>query len=125
MRRTVLLGLSLSIVAAVSGCATKEPYDWGSYEKSLYVYYKNPATGPDFAAGLQVTISAAERDRAVVAPGLNAEYGYLLLQQGNHDGAVAAFRKEEAQWPESKAFMDHMIQVTSNDSVGKASTKGP
>jgi hypothetical protein len=125
MRRIALLGLSLGIVAGACGCATKEPYDWGSYEKSLYVYYKNPATAPDFAAGLQATITAAERGRAVEAPGLYAEYGYLLLQQGNHYGAVTAFRKEEAQWPESRAFMDHMIQVASTNSVGKASTKGP
>jgi len=125
MKLNTLLGVSIGLAVAISGCATKEPYDWGSYEKSMYVYYKKPATAPDFVASLQGTIGEAEHNRGVVAPGLYAEYGYLMLQQGNRDAAVAAFRKEEGQWPESKTFMDHMIQVASNNTVARSPSKEP
>jgi hypothetical protein len=125
MRPCILLSFALVTTAIISGCATKEPYNWGSYENSLYVYYKKPATAPAFAASLQATIASAEHNRAPVAPGLYAEYGYLILQQGNRDAAVTAFRSEEAQWPESKAFMDHMIQVASTHAVAGTQTKEP
>jgi hypothetical protein len=125
MRLRTQLALAVGFAVSISACATKEPYDWGAYEKSMYVYYKKPATAPDFAANLQETINGAEHDHGIVAPGLYAEYGYLLLQQGNRDGAVAAFRKEEVQWPESKAFMDRMIRVASNNAVAGTPTKGP
>jgi hypothetical protein len=62
-------------------------------------------------AALEETIKAADAHNQPVAPGLRAEYGYLLLQQGKAPEAVSAFRAEEKQWPESKVFMDHMIQV--------------
>ena len=67
---------------------------------------------------------ASNRERNPSQDGLEKTVT-LLLQQGNHDGAVASFRKEETQWPESKAFMDRMIQVASNNADAKSPTKGP
>jgi hypothetical protein len=99
----------------MTACATHQPkYAWGTYDRSLYVYYKDPATVAALAQNLEATINAAEKTHAVVAPGLYAEYGYLLLQQGNAPGATDAFRKEETLWPESKAFMDRMIQASTS-----------
>ena len=46
-------------------------------------------------------------------PGIYAEYGYLLLQQGKSNEAIDLFKREETHWPESKIFMDRMIKVTS------------
>src|ERR1700739_2447333 len=107
----------LTLVAAtllVTACATNhQKYAWGNYDHSLYVYYKDPAKAAALAQSLQATISAAEKTNAVVGPGIYAEYGYLLLQQGNATAAIDAFRKEATHWPESKVFMDHMIQAAS------------
>ena len=41
---------------------------------------------------------------------------YLQLQQGKSQDAVASFQAEEQHWPESKTFMDRMIQVASTGS---------
>ena len=40
-------------------------------------------------------------------------WSYLQLQQGNSAGAIDSFRKEASHWPESKVFMDHMIEAAS------------
>jgi hypothetical protein len=108
--------LALLVTAALLGTAcatTHKQYAWGTYDHSLYVYYKDPATAAALAQSLEATISAAEKTNAIVGPGIYAEYGYLLLQQGNSTGAIDAFRKEASHWPESKVFMDHMIQAAS------------
>ena len=104
--------LAASFVTFLAGCATThEKYSWGGYDHSLYVYYKDPATESALAHSLEATINTAQNNHAVVAPGIYAEYGYLMLQEGNAPAAVSAFRQEEARWPESKLFMDHMIAV--------------
>ena len=115
MKIQTRLVLVTAATVLVTACATNQPkYAWGTYDRSLYVYYKNPATAAALAQSLEATINAAEKTNAVVAPGIYAEYGYLLLQEGNATAAVDAFHKEETHWPESKVFMDHMIQASAS-----------
>lgn len=98
----------------LTGCVSRhEKYSWGGYDPALYSYYKSPAKVGELTATLQATINAADGHNVPVAPGLRAEYGYLLLQQGNGPAAIAAFQLEEKQWPESTVFMNHMIEVAS------------
>jgi hypothetical protein len=108
--------LLISATAALmAGCATtRDKYDWGDYDPALYAYYRSPAKVGELSAALAETITAADSHNVPVAPGLRAEYGYLLLQQGKTKEAIAAFQAEEKQWPESKVFMDHFIQVASS-----------
>ena len=96
-----------------AGCATHQRYNWGSYDPSLYGYYKNPAKVGELSSSLAAVIDAASTDHATVPPGIYAEYGYLQLQQGKNLAAVDLFQQEESHWPESKVFMDRMIKVAS------------
>jgi hypothetical protein len=109
--RTLILTSSLALMAA--GCATQQRYNWGSYDPSLYSYYKNPARVGELSASLAAVIDAAGANRATVPPGIYAEYGYLQLQQGKNLAAVDLFKQEQSHWPESKIFMDRMIKVAS------------
>jgi hypothetical protein len=114
-----------AVAALLSGCATThDKYAWGSYDHSLYVYYKDPATVGALSQRLEATIKDADSTKAVVAPGIYAEYGYLLLQQGKAQDAIGAFQQEEKRWPESKVFMDRMIQVASSQAK-TSSAKAP
>ena len=114
MMKRAYCALVAAAAVLMTGCATTQPkYAWGTYDHSLYVYYKDPATAAALAKSLEATINAAEKTNAVVGPGIYAEYGYLLLQQGNATSAIDAFRKVASRWPESKVFMDHMIQAAS------------
>jgi hypothetical protein len=109
-----LLLVAPILVWALAGCATNhQRYDWGSYDPSLYAYYKDPTKAAALAESLAAVISTADSNHAPVPPGIYAEYGYLQLQVGKNLAAVELFKQEEALWPESKIFMDRMIKVAS------------
>ena len=45
------------------------------------------------------------------APGLYAEYGFLLMRRGENERAIKYYKKEKELWPEATVFMDSMIQT--------------
>ena len=95
----------------LAACATTQPkYDWGGYEDALHGYYKDATKQPRLAAELATAIAASEASARPVAPGLYAEYGYLLMQSGRKQEAAVLFRKEKQRWPESSALMDVMLR---------------
>jgi hypothetical protein len=107
------------LVLSAAGCVTQhQHYNWGSYDPSLYDYYKNPTKVGELSATLQAVIDAADKDHAPVPPGIYAEYGYLQMQQGKNQSAVNLFKQEESHWPESKVFMERMIKVASTPVAG-------
>jgi hypothetical protein len=121
--RTLILTPVLILMAA-AGCATQhQRYDWGSYDPSLYGYYKNPAKVGELTASLAAVIDAANANHAAVPPGIYAEYGYLQLELGKNLAAVNLFEQEESHWPESRVFMDRMIKVASTP-VASTTTSG-
>jgi hypothetical protein len=118
MRRVA--GMLVALVP-LTGCQTApQKYDWGNYDPSLYAYYKDSTKLGELTASLQAVIKASDAKSAPVPPGIYAEYGYLQLQQGKTQQAVQSFKLEETHWPESKVFMEHMIQVASTPSPGVA-----
>jgi hypothetical protein len=102
-------GLGLMFLA---GCVTRHPdhYTWGNYDGSLYTYYKNPENSAAYMESLSKIVAEAETSKKTLAPGLYAEYGYMLLQQKKTDEAIVYFNKEKQTWPESGYFMDGMIK---------------
>ena len=108
-----------ALVVSLTACATpNQKYYWGKYDPSLYGYYKDPAKVGDLSQTLEAIIKSADTKNTRVPPGIYAEYGYLQMQQGKSQEAVDLFKKEQAHWPESKVFMDHMIQVASIPAAG-------
>jgi hypothetical protein len=102
------------LVGLLAGCVTNhQRYGWGTYDPSLYAYYKDPTKEAALAESLEAIISTADSHHAPVPPGIYAEYGYLQLQGGKTLAAVDLFKQEESHWPESKVFMDRMIKVAS------------
>jgi hypothetical protein len=111
------------LVGLLAGCVTNhQRYGWGTYDPSLYAYYKDPTKEAELAQSLAAVISTADSHHALVPPGIYAEYGYLQLLEGKNLAAVELFKQEEAHWPESKVFMDRMIKVASTPTP-KSSTK--
>ncbi|MGE0190286.1 MAG: DUF4810 domain-containing protein [Steroidobacteraceae bacterium] len=110
MRVATVLIVILGSGSLLSGCATSATkYNWGGYESSLYTYYKDPTKEPELMGSLLSIINSGAAGKTVVGPGIYAEYGYLLLQQGKLNEAVSSFNEEARRWPESKVFMDRMI----------------
>jgi hypothetical protein len=95
-----------------AACAQQQRpmYHWGDYDSRLYKHYRNPQDREAWVASMQAVVLAAEREGRKVPPGVYAEYGYALYEQGNHAAAITYFEKERDLWPESRAFMEKMIQ---------------
>jgi hypothetical protein len=101
----------LGSVLTITGCVQHQFY-WGSYEDSLFSRQQH--AGPEGETGaatmLISTINEAQSNpEHRVGPGIHADYGYLLLKQGNTDEAIAQFTKEGTLFPEAKPLMDTMI----------------
>jgi len=101
------------VMAAVlaTGCATgnKQLYDWGQYEQTLFVVYHEPEY-KEQALDNYMTFVREHNGRRTLAPGLYAEAGTFLLEQGDVDGAVAFYKMEYEHWPESRPMLGILIE---------------
>jgi hypothetical protein len=121
-RRLLLALLALSAAA----CAGPQGmYRWGSYDTSLYDHYRKPTEREKWIEALKTSIQQAEEKENRVPPGLYAEYGYALLEEGNTTEAVAYFQKEKAKWPESAVLMDKMIRNAGQRPAKPPAATGP
>jgi len=108
MSATRLIGATIVLVL-LSGCVNTGLYNWGGYEKDLYFYYKDPQNLDDYTEELAKLVGDdSNADR--VPPGMYAEYGYILYEQGDIEQAREYFVKEMERWPEAAAFMALAIQ---------------
>jgi len=112
MSSVVRLILGAVAVACMSGCASSR-YEWNDYDTRLYEYYKTPTERDNFAEALREAILEGEPSGRV-APGIFAEYGYLMYEMGNSQAAIMYYQKEADRWPESRFFMNKMIAVAKN-----------
>ena len=76
---------------------------------------KDPTKVTELFNTLEAVVKGAGATHAPVAPGIYAEFGYLLLQQGKASEATQAFQQEKQHWPESAVFMDRMIKVATQN----------
>lgn len=112
MRRGAVAAVCVLALASV-GCArdTRTHY-WSSYQWSAYSGNQINRGGPEskkFEETLQRIIQRSDANGRKIAPGILAEYGYLLLKRGDTETAVSYFEREAEEWPESEAFMRRMI----------------
>ncbi len=117
----------LGIAAALCTAACVRPmYNWDGYDDSLYHHYKNPQQRETFVENLKTTILDSEQSGLKVPPGIYAEYGFVLYEEGKNNEAIAYFEKEKAKWPESRFIMEKMIRNAQHGgSRTPASTQGP
>ena len=122
MKRGMLVGLA---VLSLGGCVTANPplYEWGTYQRDLLSYSKNPGETKKFSAALLANIQTAEAAHKV-PPGMYAESVYTLLDAGDGAGAVTYFAKERQAWPESAALMDKIIAKLSKRAANDAANAG-
>ena len=94
--------------AGLAGCAVPARFDWGGYDSALYAYSKHPDQLAGFKETLLDTI-ARGRANGRLAPGLQAELGYIYLGEGNRVAAIEQFKAEMADFPESRPFLIKII----------------
>jgi hypothetical protein len=122
-RHHVLLVL---VAFMLSGCSSPGMYEWGNYDQWLYENYQNPKDDEELYIDLTALITKYERtqkpSKKPMAPGLYAEYGFLLMRRYENENAVEYFIKEKTLWPEAGVFMDNMIQVAKIRSQSEPTT---
>ena len=111
MKQLICMALAMLGLSACVAPVPHAKYEWGNYEQSMYGYYKNPSNPAALTASLAAIIKKAEAQHTTVAPGLYAEYGYLLMLQGNQQGALDNFEKEKRKWPASVELMERMSNL--------------
>ena len=99
----------LFFIIYVGGCAPPTLYYWGGYEDYLYEINMNSNTEGAFNILSEAVTKAENNQEMILAPGLYAEYGFMLYQKGRTDEAVHYFRKESEVFPESSLLMDKLI----------------
>lgn len=111
--------LLAGLAVLLTGCQTARPlYYWGNYETINYLAYSKPekATLELQREKLEEDIEKAKARNLPVHPGLHAQLGYVYYQLGRSDLALREFTEEKNRFPESEAFMDHMIEKLKGDS---------
>lgn len=103
-RPLVAAGISL----ALASCATPSRFEWGGYEGALYAYAKKPTLRENYRQALVKAVEEGKRTNRL-APGLQAELGYLALEDGDALGAVTYFEGEMRSFPESRAFLQGVV----------------
>lgn len=105
----------LTIVAGamlVGACGGPEMYYYGDYSSTLYAFKKEPGaeTREAHLDSLREILKESEKEELRVPPGIYAELGYWLAQDGKMDEAVRYFQLEKRTYPESAKLMDRLIE---------------
>jgi hypothetical protein len=95
--------------ALLAGCAStrEKTFYWGEYSSTLYDWKKSPdeKTLEAHKKGLLLIMAESGKKNKKVPPGVYAEYGYLLLKEGNEVEGMELLDKETGLYPESVVFI--------------------
>ena len=124
MRARLLLVAAAAAIA--SGCVQQQRYHWGQYDAALYRHYASPQDRDQWVEALRTTILEAEQLGMKVPPGVCAEYGYALFEEGQAEAALPWFQREKETWPEATVLMDKLIRNAKRRGTQPAPpTEGP
>lgn len=108
---TPLWLLIIVIFGTVSCSSSTSLYSWYNYEDATYNYYKNPDEKKQEKMMNQYAkmLQNQKGTRKVVPPGLNAEYGFMLVKAGKKEEGLALLQKEIELYPESEKYISRII----------------
>lgn len=104
-KRGTIFILALLLMA----CAPKELFYWGDYEDTLYQRYLDNKSDT-VATELKKSMDDASHEQMRIAPGVYADYGFMLYLRGDKAGAIAAFKQESTLYPESATLMTKLVE---------------
>lgn len=117
--------LAAAALSAAAGCAPPTLYAWGGYDEALYRHYRHPHDRGAWVERLRTLVLEAQERGRRVPPGVQAELGYALLEEGRTGEAIGWFRREQEQWPEARVLMDKMIRLAERRPAAPPGATGP
>ena len=110
--RKILFLIVLGVI--LSSCATTKPlYNWKGYDEAVYDYTKtNTTKSTEQLENVyqQLIANSSLGSRNIPAPGICADYGYLLIKEGKTDEGIELIKKEISLYPESKPFLSQILK---------------
>ena len=100
------------IAASFTACTVPTTlYSWDNYVDASYNFYKKqtPESKERLLTTYEKMIKKPTGTRKVEAPGVYAEYGYLLLQNDKTEEGLEMLQKERELYPESAIFINALI----------------
>lgn len=119
VKNVVFLLVSLLFFSVFVSCASNSNlYDWGSYTDKCYDYSKNPSEW-----NRKLLMNQFERimdyqvfgERKVVPPGVYADYGFFLIQEGLISDGLEYLGYEMELYPESAHFIEKVVAMFKED----------
>lgn len=108
MNRLLLIILTAGLISA---CAAPQTlYSWGDYEDTLFIHYHEPGLREAALVKYIAFVESGSRLDPPLAPGLYAEAGTFMLEQGDIDTALKFYRLEYDTWPESRSMLGVLIE---------------
>jgi len=105
--------LILLVPVLLASCVPQKMYYWGDYSSTLYQSRKVPSEENllKHKQALESIIQQSNEQNLRVPPGVYAELGYIYFRQNATDAAVKYFLLEEQTYPESRIFMERLVQA--------------
>ena len=104
--------LALATCVLLVACATPRPipYAWGNYSLALYHLKKDPcdANLQTHKQVLVQIIQASNQQSMRIPPGVYAEYGYILIREGQAEEGIKYLDLEAKTYPESTVFVERV-----------------
>ena len=103
-----LISYSVFVLFLFSACQPAiHTFYWGNYSSTLYEYKKNPddKTLEAHKAQILIIFDESKENNLQVPPGVNAEYGYILLKEGKEKEGMEYLDREMLLYPESVVFL--------------------
>lgn len=101
----------LVLVVFLSACAGPNTmYSWGQYEETLFIHYHEPALKEEALEAYIQFVDSGGHPEHPIAPGLFAEAGTFMLEQGNIESAIKYYQMEYDAWPESRPMLGILIE---------------
>lgn len=114
---TIVLGISLFLVACQNQSRHNDLYYWGDYQDSVYAYFNQE----DLVAqegNLTKIIEKTKELNKPVAPGVYAQLGLVLLKQHKTSEAGHYFNLEQQLYPESAKLIQFLQNNYKKSRVG-------
>lgn len=102
--------IAVLVILIISGCAQQTLYDWGSYEQTLFIHYHDPALKEEALKEYIAFVEQGGTPEHRIAPGLFAEAGTFLLEEGDLVNAIKFYQMEYEAWPESRPMLSVLIE---------------
>ncbi len=112
LKKSVLLGMVLLFFLFSVACSKPTLYRWNEYEAVTHDMFINPGKADTGTQIVKLTeeIEKTHANGQRVPPGLHIHLGYMYFLKGNIGAAHQEFEIEKQLFPESKKFIDGILE---------------